>query len=293
MESETAKLDYEAPEHTPGLPAFLAMLEGQIDPAAFAKLAELGSDYTETNVTLRTLEGAREVDRFGPVNLSNLEPDFIRQAADTTGGGRVSVEVAAPGARPWRFLLDLPEAPADVEPVAAAPAPGLDVSSALARLAESQAQLLATVNQLAGQMAANQMRAAEPTEDAETAAMMREVKREVWNQTLAAIKGEDTRGKTRIREYLSEFRELIKDVAGVKTDIDAAAVELGGAGAGKAGPEVDPIEQAEKAALAFERVSQGPLGARILNKFFPADAPADQKKLAAPEAAADVAAAYG
>jgi hypothetical protein len=294
METETAKIDLEGPDELPGLPAFLAMLEGLIDARAFAKLADLGSDYTETMVTLRTLDGAREVDRFGPVNLSNFEPDFIRAAADTTGGGRVSVELTAPGARPWRFLLDLPEVESEPEPQpapVAAPAPAVDVSSALARLAESQAQLLATVNQLAGQMAAQQMRASEPSEDAELAQALRDVKREVMTQALAAVKGEDTRGRARVREYLGEFRELIKDFGGVKQDLAAAAVEMGAVSPD--GPEVDPVELAERAAGAFERVASGKLGSRIIDKFFPDKAAPDQKQLTGPEKEQEVSAAYG
>lgn len=294
MESETAQVHKEAPEASKplALPPFLACLEGRIDPRALAKLAKLGEDYTETQVILRCLDGAKEVDRFGPLPLSNFEPDFVEAAALTTGGGRVSVEIQPPNGKPWRFQIELPEAeearPAmPATPIHASTSGDSQLAIALAEIAAANARMAQLVQNVSDRMIAIEARPVAPI-DSRSGVLMQQIEMAVHDRVLAAVKGEDPIADKAIDTALSRVRKLLHDAGEIKTLAEEASATLGAA---KAVAEEDPVALAERAATAVDKFSATRIGSRLMDRFFP-EAPATPL-LTHESSGEDVKAVYG
>lgn len=149
--------------------------------------------------------------------------------------------------------------------------------------------LTATVASLAATAHPATPQTAAALEDAELAEQLRAIKKEIANQALATLRGENPHGRARVKEYLAEFREFATEMGGMKAELDAAATALGGGKA--AAPEPDMAEQAEKALSALERASQTRVGAKILAKLGLGDASETPALEHEPET--DVKATYG
>lgn len=272
METETAKItEARDGEHAPALPPFLASLEGGIDPRAFAKLAKLGEDYTETMVILRTLEGAKEKERFGPCALSNFEPDFIEAAVLTTGGGRVSVEVQPPNAKPWRFQVELPEAQSQAAKIESTNPPrtggasGDALAASLAQIATALQAVMQTQQALSDRMLSLEARPQSfPTTRGQL--LQEQLEQAVHERMLAAAKGEDPIADKAVSTVLSRVRTMLREVGEIKTLTEEASLALG---AGKAAAEDDPVALAERSAAALDKFSQTRIGGRLLERFLP------------------------